>query len=353
MVNDIITINRSNKMFTHRVIYKGNDYLITKGDKNLITDGKIRSNQIVGKVYQLKRRNKLTAIENIYLIQSTFYFKEISKIIDAFQKNHIDYLILKGLPLHLFFDKHLPRRIYSDCDIMIKKRDFLIADKILEKFGYKKDDVNRQKIENNYLKKMNDFPVVFDIHLEPTFLMTKFGGLEALYSQKLINKFTDELFNNRKQITINNSKYWVLDNNYSILYLALHIFHHNFRGAFRYQFLDTVIIKSRLKSQDWVKIKSIIDAYKFGHYLSPVFILLRRYYKTPVPKLIYEKKYKPLRFNIFDDETPIQAGINRFSNIFFLSYQPLWKKIFIIFNPQVIYFSFLVARKKLFSFFSN
>jgi len=358
-INDIVTIQLKNKLITHRIIYKTNNYLITKGDSNHQSDGKIYPRKIVGKVYQVKRNGKVFNPEDLYLIQSTQYLQEIFKIKTVFENEKIDFVFLKGLPLHLYFEKTYPRRIYADCDVLVNKKDFLKAEKIIKKFGYRKTDSKDKKVENNYFKIINGFSVVFDIHLEPAFLMTQFSGLEALYPQKLIDQLTEELLKNKKKVKVNGETFLILNTYYLILYLALHLFHHNFRGAFRYQFLDTVIKKNRLSINDWQKIASTINEYKLGNFVYPVFILLKKYYQSPIPKS-FLKTIKPHNFmnimnfinfknlNIFDDEPRIRAGITRFKNLFFLSPNPWWKKVMIFLNLQVIYSILWVVVKRLF-----
>ena len=367
-INDIIVIQLKNNFVTHRVIYKTDNYLITKGDNNPYSDGKIYPRQIIGKVTKVKRDRKEFDPNQIYLLQSSLYFQEVVKIKNAFEKEKIDFVFLKGLPLHLYFEKTHPKRVYADCDVLINKKDFQKAEKIINRFGYKRTDEKNKQVENNYFKIINGFSVVFDIHLEPAFLMTQFSGLEALYPQKLIDQLTDELLNNKQQIKINDEFFFILNTKYLILYLALHLFHHNFRGAFRYQFLDTVIhrsLDSRLRGNDrsseWKIITQKITEYHLGNFVYPVFYLLKKYYKTllPRPFVLTMKQWNNetmnhyLKINIFDDESRLHAGINRFKNIFFLSPYPLWRKVFIFTNFEVIYTIVWIIFKKLSSFFST
>ena len=355
-IDDIILVHKNKRLFTHRIIYKTEQYLITKGDNNPESDGKIYPRQIIGKVTKVKRDGKEFDPNQIYLLQSSLYFQEIVKIKVAFEKENIDFVFLKGLPLHLYFEKTHPKRIYADCDVLINKKDFQKAEKIIKKFGYKKTEANNKQVENNYFKIINGFSVVFDIHLEPAFLMIQFSGLEALYPQKLINKLTEELLINKRQIIINGEKFSILNSKFLILYLASHLFHHNFRGVFRYQFLDKVIRNSRLSTNDWNKITQTINNYQLTNFVYPVFYLLKKYYQTPVLndflKSILSSRIYHLK-SIFDDEPRFTAGINRFKNIFFLSPRPLWRKLFIFFNPAVVWSIVWAIWKKLSSYFSG
>ena len=120
-VNDILLIKKNEQLITHRVIYKSKKYLITKGDNNFFSDGKIYPQQIISQVYAFKRQGKIFPLNTFYLLQSSYYLKEIIKVKSLFEKEKIDFVFLKGLPLHLYFKGFYPKRIYADCDILIDK----------------------------------------------------------------------------------------------------------------------------------------------------------------------------------------------------------------------------------------
>lgn len=345
--NDLILVFKNNFTFTHRVIYKTDKYLITKGDNNLESDGKINPNQIIGKVISVKRKNKIIDPEMLYLIQSSLYFKEITRIVDAFKKHSIYYVFLKGLPVHLYYEKTHPRRIYQDADVLIDKRDCEKIKKILTRFGYKSMDNGLSPIQKKlkdkiseiaFYKLINGFLVVFDIHLEIIHLITQLGTLEALYPHELIDKLTNEMLENKKQITVNEQKFFILNTKYLILFLAFHFFRHNFKGPFRLELLDKVICKSNLSSLSINRLIDTIEKYHLKKYVYPAFFLLYKYYKTPTMKQFSNITIKQFStINIFNDEFRIEAGINRFKNLFLLSPQPFYSKILVFINPKVIY----------------
>src|SRR3989338_6390297 len=78
-INDLIMLMKGGKVITHRVIYKNTDHLITKGDNNQKSDGKVYPHQIIGKVYQVKRNGYYFNPEDINLLQSSHYYQEITK----------------------------------------------------------------------------------------------------------------------------------------------------------------------------------------------------------------------------------------------------------------------------------
>lgn len=374
-VNDLVLIKKNNKLFTHRVIYKAG-YLITKGDNNPESDGKTYPHNVIAKVQSVKRKGKEFDPNQIYLLQSSLYLQEIIKIKHLFEKQNIDFVFLKGLPLHLYYEREHPRRIYADCDVLVNKSNFQGAEKILLKQGYKKQDSSLSKGQKNmkdkeselaYYKIINGFMVTFDLHLEVVFMMTQLGRLEALYPQKLIDKLTDEFLKQKRKITIHDSSFYILSSPHLVIYLALHFFHHNFRGAFRLNFLDKVIRKTRFarfltrkagfEMTGWdVLAKKTLD-YHLQNFVYPVFVLLKKYYQTPIPQdfltkikptnpLIREFVNSLIKINIFDDEPRMKAGVTRFKNLFFLSPEPLWRRVMVIFNPQVVYTTLWVLFRK-------
>jgi signal peptidase I len=363
-VNDIITVREKDHYFTHRVIYKGKNYLLTKGDHNPIVDKKVYPKDIIGIVENVKRGGKMFNPGQLYLFQSTLYFGEIVRIKNMLEKNNIEMLFLKGLPLHLYFEKAHPKRLYADCDILIKPKDFPKVKKILRKFGYKKveDSLSQehQKLKNkqseiSFMKTLNGFHVVFDIHFEIVFLMTQLGELNPLYPQDKIDALTKEFMDDRRSITVLGEDFPILSRTNLLIYLCLHLFHHNFSGAYRYDFIDKIIRSDR---PDYKKLTETVKKYSLQNFIYPCFILLSRYYQTPLSKKTVSAirpNKSALRFikknianmNIFKGEERIGSGVKRFQMIFCLSPYPLYKKILVFFNKEVLYSVFWVFYKKL------
>src|SRR3989344_6685879 len=85
-VHDLIIAEKDKRCFAHRIIYRTDKYLITKGDNNFRSDGKIYPKQVIGKIFRIKRKRELLDIENFYLIQSSIFYQEIVRIKKNFQK---------------------------------------------------------------------------------------------------------------------------------------------------------------------------------------------------------------------------------------------------------------------------
>jgi signal peptidase I len=125
-IDDIVVFAKKSHYVTHRLVYisKNRSYGITKGDNNLLPDSPIRLRQIKGTILRIYRKNQSLDLKNYYLFQSTYYFDEIKKFKKKLEKQSICYVFLKGLPLHLHFFNQYPQRIFSDCDILIRKESF-------------------------------------------------------------------------------------------------------------------------------------------------------------------------------------------------------------------------------------
>lgn len=366
-LDDVIAFERINELVIHRVVYKTKTYVITRGDANEKSDGRIYENDIVGKVIDLERKGKKIDMELLYFNQSSIYLEEITKIKFLLEKYSINHVFLKGLPLYLYFEDSHPKRIYADCDLLVGKNDVRKTMKILEENRYVKVNIpiantgpvaKKSRGEFSFIKRINGFPVVFDIHTEAVFVITKIGSLDALYPQVNVDKISEELLINKIPIIIYGQPFLILNSPFLIMYLALHIFNHDFRGAFRYRFLDTVIKKCRPTANDWEKIQLIINNYRLNNFVYPVFILLKKYYKTPFPGQFIRniQPVNPLTrklvnllisTNIFDDPSRFRAGVNRFINLFLLSPNPWRKRLLVFTNLNVIYFICWALSKRL------
>ena len=387
--NDVILIKQNKKLFAHRVIYKARNYLITKGDNNLQADKRVYPHQIIAKVIQVKRNGKLFNPNDIYLYQSTFYFQEIVKIKKELERKKIDFVFLKGLPLHLHFGEEHPHRIYADCDVLVNKKETLQVRQIFLKNGYKElsqslskthDTLRRKTVEISYSKLLHGFNVIFDIHFEIDWMSPQLGRLDAFYPQNLLDQLTNEFLTSKKTVTIQGSTFHLLPSTLQIVYLALHFFHHNFNGVFRLELLDKIVRSCHLERGERSRpigrtrfarflsrssfemtgcgqIAQIVTNYRLQNFVYPVFLLLKKYYKTPIPVSFF-KSIQPInslilklvnsltKTNIFNDEPRITAGIRRFQNLFWLSPEPLWRKLFVFVNPQVVYtIIWLVVRR--------
>lgn len=365
--NDLILIKKNKRLMIHRVIYIGKDYLICKGDNNKIDDGLIYAKNVIAKAVKINRKGKIIDLDNIYLLQSTIYFQTLVQIIKFFAEENINYVILKGLPLHLYFEKTHPRRLFADIDILVNKMDFGKVEMIFKKNGFRRITASyslmhkllKNKLtEISFAKKIKGFPIVFDIHIEANFLMNQLGRLDALYSQSNIDLMTTEFLQRKKKIKVRNETFYILHLPDLIFYLSMHFFHHNFRGIFRLELIAKIISKSGTSNEQLNQISELVRKYKVKYYIYPVSVLLKKYFselllkqdnknfKMEKNKLNYINK-NILMKNPFAVENRIEEGVRRFKILFTLSDETFFRKMLIFFTPAVLYSVLWVLWKKI------
>jgi len=369
---EILLFKQNGDYIAHRALYKTKRYLICKGDNNLRTDAKVKPTQVIARIDKFKKDGKLFRLSELYLLQSSIYLSETIKLVKAFQKGKVKHLFLKGLPLHLRYHKRIPWRIYYDCDLLIAKQDLSQVAHIFKALGYQK--VNRylskthEKMKNkeseiNFYKRERGVPVFFDIHLEIVFLMTQLGDLDPLYPKHYLEELNRQYLESRKEYLIGKNRFFLLSTHHQIIYLALHIFHHNFRGAFRYETLDQVIRNLNKKSISWSALAAEINQYQLGNYLFPVFSLCQKYYHTPISNTFFRltKQSRSSRqlaqalqkTGIFNEESRLGAGMRRFYYLFLLSPNSIGKKLTIFLRPIIIYSLFWFLLKRIKTFFES
>lgn len=367
-INDIVLTYKGGVFMTHRVIYKTNKYIITRGDNNRKADEKMFAHNIMGKVSRFKRKGTWHTIEEQYIAQSLYYLKEVQRISRQLQMQSIPHVFIKGVMTSLKHYGKLPQRIYADCDLLIHREDFLKVKSVFEKERYRfvenqqslalqsKDAI--PKFEGDFYKKVDTTPVYFDVHLEPVFLMTKVNGMDYLYKESLRMELGTHLIRNRDWIHFEKGdKYPICSITDQIVYLALHFFHHNNTDITRLYFIHELIRINRKKIK-WDKLVDTVKHFSLEAYVYPAFLLLWRYFKTPFPRNILKRftiqkhKKKIIEFSIrnsdiFSEDTRLRAGILRFILIFLLSPEPIWKKAFLFIHPDTIITVLWVITRKL------
>lgn len=366
-VNDLVLIKKNGILLTHRVIYASKKYVITAGDNNNHYDGKTKVSEIKGKVYQIIRNGQVLNPERLYLLQSLLYFREITKIISIFNRKKINFVLLKGLPLHLYVEKEHPRRIYADCDILIDPNHNTKAHKALKKAGYDPDKSPRYSLfqkfigtdvkEKSYIKTVKKIPVIFDIHYQVTFATHKvpnpFQNIE-----RAAEKLSSDILSNKKFINISGQIFPVVDDENLIFYLMLHFFTHLFSQTYRLDFIYKVC--RRKKNVDWTEILNKIHSYQMINFVVPTLYLLNKYYDMDEPYRIAKKLYpKNVSYSLMIYKI---LGLERefFTNsfsffrqrttrallIFFYAQENILTKILTLFNPRLIlhFIYFLILR---------
>ncbi len=359
-LNDIILVYTEAVLMTHRVIYKTRGGCITRGDNNNSADPQLQKGQVLARAVRFKRNGVWYGVQDVYISQSMRYLQEIQKLETLFTLHNIKHVFIKGVLTSLKYVGEIPKRIYADCDVLVQRDDYLKIKEVFTLLGYRYLNIEhsfvskkppQSKPEINFIKKIRGLPIVFDVHFEPVFLMLQLGGMNLLYPK--LQSLGCHFIEKGKDVNIKGFNYSVCSVSDQILYLALHIFHHNYTDIIRYQLLDAVIRKSAT-NKVWAELTHTIQSYQLNSYIYFVFVLLKKYCKTPIPRsflsIIRPSPFKKAvtdmfsrRVDVFSGDSRLKAGVERFILIFFLSPEPFGKKLLLFVHPDVLGLTVKVA----------
>lgn len=350
-LNDILAFRKNGKIIAHRVVYVGRNTnsFILKGDNNQKSDGIISKKNILGKITSVKRGKKKVLISDLYLSQSYSYLEELKKINNAFKANSLRYILLKGLPLYLFVNNSPPQKLYFDADILVEKKDFKKAQNILRTLNFKlrKPNLFGKKIEEisqvSLVNKKKPYPVVVDLHSEPAFGFTKVKSLNFLLPE--IKLITNYLFENIRQITINKEKYPMLKRDALTLYLLLHFFHHNFKGANSMHLICSVVKKENVSINKVAKIAKKLNLLSF---IFPPLLFLKKYYFLPkslelekfsisFPRKVFSKILVAVT-DPFSQKSQAQEGVYRLLLLSVLSDKSILYRVKLLLSKESVKF---------------
>ncbi len=346
-INDIIAFRKKNKLIAHRIvhIFPDGDHFITKGDNNMEPDGIIGRDKILGKVSAIKRGKNLINLDHFYLTQSSFYLSQLKLINKLFGKKKLRYIILRGIIPYIYYLKKIPRRLYNDCDILVRNNDFQTAIKALETAGFKKltPSLFRRELENptetTLVKNLIPFPVQIDLHRCLGIPFTKVTNLNALFP-KLID-FEKTLFRNTSKANIQSQKFPILTKEILFIYLILHWYKHNFVGLYRIDLANS-LIKTDF---DWRKVLKIVRKYQLESIVFMGIFFLKKYFQTQIPQeFLLNLKVNNIKKTIisglanlitpFKATSKARAGAKKVALLMFLSPSTLSEKLKILLSRK-------------------
>jgi len=344
-VNDLVIFkDRQQNLIFHRLIYinPSQNLFLTKGDNNPKPDHPITKSQIIAKAHNIKRNQKTINIHTIYQTQATLYLQSLYHLVKQLQLQHVPFIFLKGLPVHFYINQHIPFRLFADNDILIQTKDLKQTTKILHRLGFKShhSKTNTYKSQLNFIKPTKPFPIVIDLHLEPAISFTKIPTLIKLTPTKHITKY---LFNHTQTINYQNINLPILSNEALLIYLLLHLFHHNFKGYHRFQLIQDLITK---KTINWSKFSQDVTSLGYENIIYPGLKLIQKLYlpdlTIPHISTSFTAKiitfflcHQPLEKN-FIDQTRHQAARQRLFLTFLLAPTPLKFKFKQTLKPTTI-----------------
>lgn len=267
-IDDIIAFRQSKVLIAHRIIYIPplyHDVYITKGDNNRVSDHLIKKSQILGAATTLRRNNQIIRIDALYKTQANNYLKELEKFKKLASNTKLKYIILKGIPIYLRYTGTYPRHFIFDADILIDPSGIVKLHKILEQLHFTISSNQSQVTEYSAIKKIDNFYVSLDIHLEPAIAFSQMPYFNRLLPQ--IPKLTREFWET--------SQNHLLSPNHQFVYLLLHALHHSYSGTTRWDLINKLRHYHAINSKTCLK---IIKELGIGELVYGPLVFLEKYY---------------------------------------------------------------------------
>ena len=255
----------------------------------------------------MERSLLIRAGYNLILLQ------EAEKIFSLLSLNGIPVILLKGLALAETVYEHAGERQFSDIDFLLKKRDIPLAQDIISGSGYQVMEGSKP-----LYTKRSSLPVNLHLHRD------------IPYAEE------EEIWDNLKNIRINNTEVYILPPEENLLYLIYHLAISH--GHPREKWIKDIdrVVRHYEKEIDWLKLINKAKAYGLTIPSYYTFLKTKELFHTPVPDFVIHR-LKPKR-------NSLRSGICRLvflkeSSVYFAGY--LLKALFF---PRMIFSSLFPSR---------
>lgn len=159
-------------------------------------------------------------------------FSETKKLCDLLEENNIQVVVLKGISAARFYPI-MEYRKSGDIDLLIRKEDMGISERLLANNGY------QQSEEQNALHHIS-FSGQSGIHVEVHTLFTEPFDNKA--ANKSLEYYSAEALNHVNHEEIEGVVFPLLQDDYQALSLILHMLHHYLRAGFGLKLLTDWVV---------------------------------------------------------------------------------------------------------------
>jgi len=180
---------------------------------------------------------------NIVYKRNSKLYKELNKILKAFEKENIDVVLLKGIYLAKYVHRDIGLRPMCDIDILVKEKDLPRIIKILNKKNYKNSLRDKKELHINF------------------FNSKKKTHIEAHYN---IAKLTEKFYINPKDFfeKIEDSNKNLLNPEFFLLFMLLHISKHIRQdGQILLKWLIDILFFFKEEKVDFIKFNKLVQKY--------------------------------------------------------------------------------------------
>lgn len=347
LIGDVILVEERKELSMRKTIYISERFVLAEGQSKDDIRKKILPKHIVGKAEFLKRDGQKVRFESFYQYRTLLYFQEIIKVKNELTKNAINFLFLKGIPIHLYYEGTYPKRVFRDCDILIHAADYQKAKKLLNKLGYSSVQLAISKKiklkEENFSKIVAGTNIIFDLHREIAFT-TPIYNIDLFYPESQIKTLTSVFLNEKIYFELYGEKFPALSAENFLIYSTLHLFNHNYTGTFRYELIKNILLR---KTIDYPFVLSRIKEFNLENFMFPLVLFFKKYYNLSLPQsftntlrpkkgIVCFIKKAVLKNGIFDEYDIGHNNKIRMQYHFYLSPAPFYKKIIIFFMLPIL-----------------
>lgn len=206
--------------------------------------------------------------------------QESLALIDLFNRNNIDYVVLKGLTLQ-FFNRD---RVFFDLDIFVPHTDFEKAKVVLKSFGYSSKGEDEEKYSRN-----TGFHIEYNktdtIQVELHYRLTEYS---------FIDEHVVPLMREKRFMDISGIRVPCLSPELMLLQVFLHYsYNHGFLQYYRkwYEDIETIVLNQEI---DWSKFLDFARATGCSELIYKILILLEDFNgkKIAVPATVRQELLK-------------------------------------------------------------
>ena len=255
-----------------------------------------RDNNVSQRLYTLLREHHdmphgfMVEIRKDYFstaARNTLIYSAFKNVIEAFNKNGIDAIAMKGIALAELIYQDIGLRGMSDVDLLIRKEDIKRANDALEGMGYYAVDLSRFDGGDSYLttcdyRSENPLHPSFHIHWHIVN-----STVPAPYSSR-INM--DELWKDALPVEIAGVRVLSMSPHHFLIHLCEHAMRVTHSAAKLIYLLDVAALVSRYKDTlDWHKVMETSKDYGLDRFAYNILSLTRLNIGLDVPEWVLER----------------------------------------------------------------
>jgi len=217
--------------------------------------------------------------------RNTLLTEKLAAILDYFQKERIEIILLKGIALIQTIYPNIALRPIYDIDILIRPQDFAVVKAGLEELGYFNSVFYREDFYQDN--------IMVDVH-EELINMTRIKSRRKAHRIDM-----DEVWRSSLAIEINGQKARILSPEYSLMELCLHLtFHHGLQGLI--WFVDIARLIEYYKNEiDWNRFIKETSDYRINKPVYYALFYVSKILKQDIPEYVLSQ-LRPQRQNFLE-----------------------------------------------------